>query len=345
MPLNTRNNGKCAASMAVCLLLCLVPYQSVAQNLVPNPSFEIYDTCRQIAGFRLPEEGPQSWFSASITPDHLQSCLPYGAVNGLPLNAFTFQESLDGDNCIGLITFHQNGLNEADQQREWAQVELLEPLVIGQTYYASFYANAAFGGNLQYQQFWVGSNNVGLLFTMEPKQWLFGVASRAPLNNSHIRSMTILSDTIGWTLVSGSFVADSAYRYGMVGNFYSNALTDTLQFAPQGDPWFWFPWGYTLIDKVCVSISPNGCDMAQSIDVEEDVVVQLYPNPASDILLISGAGISRIVIYDILGRVTFDGLVNESAWSLNVSSWARGTYHLKVWKEGVLSSLKFVLID
>lgn len=327
-----------------CLLFVATP-RCDAQNLVPNPSFEIYDTCQQVLGFRLPEEGPQSWFSASITPDFLQSCGPYGAANGLPLNFFTFQESLDGENCIGLITFHQNGLNEADQQREWAQVELLEPLVIGQTYYASFYANAAFGGNAQYPQIWVCSNNVGMLCTMEPKQWLFDLAGRAPLNSSHVRRTTLLSDTIGWTLVSGSFVADSAYPYLMLGNFYSNLLTDTLQFAPQGDPWFWFPWGYTLIDKVCVSTSPNGCDMAHAIDVKEKEVVRLYPNPASDILWVSGAGSSRIVICDMLGRAIHDGSINGSPWSLNVRSWARGTYHVKVWKEGVLSSLKFVLID
>ncbi|MBP6312532.1 MAG: T9SS type A sorting domain-containing protein [Flavobacteriales bacterium] len=339
------NNRKYAANGVVCFLLFFLSLTTNAQNLVPNPSFEIYDTCLQVIGFQTQDQGPQGWFSASITPDFMQSCGPYGAVNGLPLNAFTFQETLDGSNCIGLFTFHQNGQDQQDQQREWAMVELLEPLVVGQTYYASFYANAAFGGNAQYPLIWVCSDNVGMLFTMETKQWLQGNAHPAPLNRSHVRQTTILSDTVDWTLVSGSFVADSAYQYVMLGNFYSNILTDTLQFAPQSDPWFWFPWGYTLIDKVCVSTSPNGCDMAQAINVDEEVVVSLYPNPASDRLVISGAEGSRVSIYDMLGRVVHQGFVTGTPWSLNVSNWARGTYYVGVWKGEVLSSLKFVLID
>ncbi|MBK7100692.1 MAG: hypothetical protein IPH63_02655 [Flavobacteriales bacterium] len=43
------------------------------------------------------------------------------------------------------------------------------------------------------------------------------------MNYARVYFPQILADTVDWTLVSGSFVADSAYRYVMVGNHFSNA--------------------------------------------------------------------------------------------------------------------------
>lgn len=57
-----------------------------SQNLVPNAGFEETDSCWQTLGLGA----LQDWYSAYLTPDHLQSCLPYGSVNGLPMNFFTY---------------------------------------------------------------------------------------------------------------------------------------------------------------------------------------------------------------------------------------------------------------
>lgn len=328
-------------SLLLGYLLCFASTPSNAQNLVPNPSFEEADTCSLGLGFRFPEEGPHQWFSYWGTPDHLQSCLPYGAANGLPSNGFTFQESLENNSCVGMFTFYKNGSQE---YREWVMVELQEPLVEGQTYYGSFYANAGFGGNVQYPTIWLASSHMGMLFTMEATQWDFDSPDPVYPNAAHILRPEVLADTVAWTLVSGSFVADSAYRYLMIGNFFSNALTDTLHLGPQGDPWFWFPRSYSLIDLVCVSASPNGCDMANG--VEQDVLegVVLFPNPAFGELWLRGGDGSMVVIHDALGRAIWEGKITGDSWMLNVSSWARGLYTLRLQGTGGHRSFKFVLV-
>ncbi len=320
------------------LLLVVVPHCE-AQNLVPNPGFEESDTCTTM-GFGF--EGPQSWHSANGTAEYLQSCLPYGNPFGLPLNIITYQEPIEGNSCAGMFTYHQNGPAE---YREWIMAPLLQPLEVGQTYYCNFLANAAFGGNAQYPQIWLANDKVGILFTMEDRPWYQGDPYPAPPNHAHIAYPQILTDTVGWTLVSGSFVADSAYQYVMIGQFFSNAMTDTLHLGPQGDPWFWYPRGYTLIDDVCVSLSPNGCDIGQSVNRVVDAKVMVYPNPTHDALWISNAQGADVVVFDAVGRRVFQGMVNAEVWKLPMADRARGSYVLHLERAKVVKSFKFMLID
>ena len=321
-------------------LLFVAPPRCEAQNLVPNPSFEETDTC--LAGLAFDSEfGLHDWFSAYLTPDHLQSCLN-GSFSGLPMNTFTFQEPLDGSSCVGIFSYFQNGL---DEQREWVMVQLTEPLVAGQTYYASFYANAGFGGNAQYPQVWLASSNIGMLFTMQTRPWEFTYPYPSALNVAHVHRTEILSDTVAWTLVSGSFVADSAYQYLMIGNFFSNALTDTLHFADPGSVFPWYPWGYTLIDKVCVSMDPNGCDLTEGVVDQAIWTMHVYPNPATNELTVSSAQGALGTVQDALGRRVWQGSVNAEHWKLDVGTWARGTYVFKLVKGEQQATFKFVLIE
>lgn len=272
----------------------------------------------------------------------MQACLPYGAANGLPLNRITFQEPLDGASCIGLVSYYQSGNEE---QREWAMVQLLDPLIVGETYYASFYTNSAFGGNAQYPLFWLASNNIGMLFTTESRQWLWGDVYPTPPDTAHIRRSEILTDTVGWTLVSGSFVADSAYRYVMIGNFFNNAQTDTLHFASPNSVFPWYPWSYTLIDKVCITRDPNGCDMGQAVGGLPDASVVVYPNPATGRLWIRAAQGYKGSVFDALGRRLWSGSIGADEVAVEVGHWARGAYSLRLEGRGVQRSFKFVLVE
>ncbi|MBL8011862.1 MAG: T9SS type A sorting domain-containing protein [Flavobacteriales bacterium] len=320
---------------------CLVPFAhpTAAQNLVPNPGFEVADTCSTM-GFGV--EGPLFWHSANVTPDHLQGCLPYGNALGLPLNFITFQEPFEGSSCAGMHTYHQNGSTE---NREWIQAPLLEPLVVGQTYYCSFRANAAFGGNAQYPQIWLASDKVGMLFTMQDRPWAWGDPYPVPPNHAHIAYPQILADTVGWTLVSGSFVADSAYQYVMIGQFFSNALTDTLHFADPNSVFPWYPRGYTLVDAVCVSASPEGCELGQAVGEAQATGPVLFPNPAQDQLVVGQRTGAEAKVLDAMGRLLWQGRISNDRWVLEVGSWARGTYVLRMAHRGRVETHKFVLTE
>ena len=279
---------------------------------------------------------------AYLTFDHLQSCLPYGAVNGLPMNMFTFQEPFEGNSCIGLGTYINTG---SEEQREWIMVPLLDNLVQGQTYYCSFRANAGLGGNLPHPTIWVASNHVGMLFTTYERHWDWGEPYPSALNRAQVQYPQILSDTLGWTLVSGSFVADSAYSYLMMGNFYSNAQTDTLHFANQASVEQWYDNGYTLIDAVCVSPLPNGCELAHEVSENVDSTPFVSPNPAIDELVIGRAAGQEAAVVDMLGRMVWNGRVDSDRYTIGVTNWARGAYVLQLSGAVSLKFVKFVLTD
>lgn len=340
--MNNRWLGTRPGVMLGCLLFIAV-LRCEAQNLLRNAGFEETDSCFLGIGILEPGTGPTHWYSANGTYDHLQSCLPYGAVNGLPLNFFTYQRPYEGNSCVGLITYHQNGI---DEQREWIMTALLEPLVVGQTYYCSFRANAAFGGNREYPpQIWLASDKVGMRFTMGDRPWHWGDAEPMRPDHAHVLYPQVLADTIGWTLVSGSFVADSAYRYVMVGQFFSNDLTDTLHFADPSSVFPWYPRGYTLIDEVCVSHRPNGCDLGQEVADTVNEGPLLFPNPVRDRLVLLHARNADAQMMDAVGRIVWEGRVSSERWELDVAGRARGTYILRLLHEGRTSSYKFVLIE
>ena len=324
------------AGLALYLLPWAFPLAS--QNLVPNPGFEESDSCT----FGLGLGQIHDWYSAFLTPDHLQSCQPYGTANGLPMNLFTFQHPYEGSSCVGVFTYVDLS---GQEQREWIMVSLLETLVPGETYYCSFRANAGFGGNDEYPQIWVASDHVGMLFSTYDRHWYSGDPYPAPLNLAQIQYPQVLTDTLGWTLVSGSFVADSAYTFLMIGNFFTNSLTDTLHFGDQNAVWPWYDFGYTLIDAVCVSISPNGCELENGIALEGNALPYVYPNPATDVLIIGNANGQNARMLDMLGRTLWNGRVEGERIAIGVASWARGSYVLKLEGSRGKRVVKFVLTE
>jgi hypothetical protein len=309
-----------------------------AQNLVPNPSFEEYDTCRVVNDVYFPATGPLGWFSAAGTPDHFMSCLPYATFNSAPYNAFAFQNAQEGANYAGVTTYRAVPPNI----REYFMVELLEPLAVGQEYHASFYAGVGWGGYPMNPPAWLYTNGIGILFTMQPRQWVLNDPYPVPLNFAHVHSTAMITDTMGWTLVSGSFVADSAYQYLMLGNHFDNANTDTLHLVSQNGPQL----GYVLIDHVCVSVDPDGCPMAAGSEEHESVGSGLYPNPAQAQITLQGVDIGAVItIHDAMGRVLWHGTGTGVDIRIAVGQLARGTYIVRAVDAVKRQSFKLVLIE
>lgn len=335
------NNRWCrrAAMLGAHSLLFFAAQRCEAQtNLVPNGSFEEHDTCLAVLGFYTDTDGPLGWFSASGSPDYYQGCLPNGSGNGIPQSYYTYQYPQDGEYFAGLVTYQlPTGL------REYIMAQLVQPLVIGQTYYVSFYASAAWNGSLANPSLYAASSHVGALFTMQPRPWSIGDAWPIPGNVAHVYHPWVIADTVNWVLVSGSFVADSAYQYVMLGNHFNNALTDTVLFAQ----YVWLPKAYTLIDNVCVSTEPLGCPLAlASPSVAPVVQSRIYPNPAQEEVRLSGAGVhAEVWVADALGRMMWQGRNESDPLRIDVRDWPRGSYVLRLRMSEGSRSFKFVLIE
>jgi len=323
------------SSLLLGCLLCFAFIPSRAQNLVPNPSFELRDSCLEVNTAYTEETGPLGWFSAGGTGDYFMSCIPYGGFNGVPLSSWAFQYPQEGEAFVGVITY-----DWAQGYREYFMVELSEPLTIGHTYYVSMYASPTWGG--PQPQMWLATSHVGMLFTTQPRTWQSGQSWPTGSNAAHVYHPWIIADTMDWTLVSGSVIADSAYRYVMIGNHFNNANTDTLHL----DYYPWNPLAHTLIDNVCVSVNPDGCPLSLGVSGSGLEAAVLYPNPARVALGLSGVpSNTRVVIRDALGRLLWlqDGV--DGAWQQDIRVWARGSYVLRLEWQGRSRTFKFVLIE
>lgn len=311
-----------AAWLVCCCSLFVLPFPSFTQNLVPNPSFEENPDCPVTIGFQGFSK-PLHWESWNESPDYFTVCAgSLGGVDTLirvPLNGFGFQYPLHGDTYVGMAAYDGWG-----DFREYVGCELLEPLEVGETYDLSFFTNVAFGGT-----YWSPSwacNNMGMLFTMDPNIWTDLIGSPFALRNyAHLHSPTIISDTAAWTLVGGSFVADSAYRYLVLGNFFSDALTDTLHLepGPSLSP-------YYFVDGVCVTKAGRPCEFLTVITELPEGGVHAWPNPASDQLWVDAGVGTTWKVYDAIGRTLGTGVSAQNLLTLSVGQWAPGEYVLRL---------------
>jgi hypothetical protein len=304
-------------------------------NLVPNPSFEEADTCAVQLGY-LPNGRPLHWYSFSGTPDYFRSCVPEGSINWVPQSGLVYQHAYDGGSYSGLYTYAYG-----NDSREMIGAELVEPMEVGVTYFASMWVNAGTGGNAV-GIFGICSNNIGMLFTMEPYYWVTGMPPFGLRNYAQVYYPEVVTDTAGWTLVSGSFVADSAYRYIVIGNHFTDANTilDTIGVG-------YYNRAYMPVDAICVSVDPTGCPLATGVPQATLAMPSLYPNPANGALLVTGlgAGYADAWVVDPLGRVVWSGpVLGMEKMAIDVGAWPMGQYVLVLQGEEVRRSIRFVVM-
>ncbi|MCH2230611.1 MAG: hypothetical protein MK105_09725 [Crocinitomicaceae bacterium] len=243
------NNTYCLKSILPILLLFAFE-QCHAQNLVPNPSFEEHSSCpsnlQQIAHVI-------DWAEYTPSPDYFNFCAGQSSA-GVPSNMFGFQYPATGSGYIGLLTYYEESWGSYNS-REFAGAELLDPLEVGSTYYVSLKVSAS---GLS-EDIWPnsGSNNLGVWFTSNP--------SLSNTNNlSQVYSVNIITDTLGWQVIQGEFIADSNYTHIVLGNFFEDSLTDAILLYNQS--WTNHIASYYYIDDVCVSREQSTCVQTTSIN-------------------------------------------------------------------------------
>jgi hypothetical protein len=155
----------------------------------------------------------------------------------------------------------------------------------------------------------------------------FSKTVMAPIDNfSHIHFSNIITDTVNWQHLSGSFIADSAYKYIVIGNFYDNTNTSIYQCDTSE-----VDGAYYLIDGVCVSDDSLDCSnwiyVNEYADKNEFLI---FPNPASENLHIEGKFLDEeYIIENALGEIINRGFISKSI-SIDVSSIPNGLYYVSI---------------
>jgi len=342
MIISAMNGGKHRAGvlLTLCFSLFVASPRCVAQNLVPNPSFEELDTCPYTTAFRQGDR-PLNWYSWNATPEYFNACAQTlnGAdtIVGVPLNGWGFQYAWDGDAYVGMVSF-----TTGSNYREYVGAELLCPMVVGRTYSVSFRVNSAEGGLT-----WSaggGCNNIGALFTMDSNAW----TSNAPIPSgppfsfrdmAHVYSTEVINDTANWTLVSDSFEADSAYQFIVLGNFFQNALTDTTPSE------IGFVLSYFLIDSVSVTSAIDDCNHTGVEVLNIPEAPQVYYDMHAGCLMIDpgGEGLVEYVVVDPLGKRMLAGKARGRT-NEYTTNWPDGFYLLRTVLEDREAVVKFVVM-
>ncbi len=300
----------------------LLSVSGTAQNLVPNPSFEQFDTCPSNISQITRAAG---WNAVRPTPDYFNSCSTDTLFNGqiivgVPSNFCGYRTAASGTAYSGIIS--KGGSSE---DREIIGTQLLTPLQIGTKYFVSFQVSLA--GHANPNQY-CGINKLGALFSTT----LYLNLSSAPICNcSQIYSNLIITDTLEWTRITGSFIADSNYSAINIGRFYSNATTDSIQIAGT------LGFAYYFVDDICVSTDSTFAYnyMYTGVDelIDQNVSVKCYPNPFTDFITIEDrhGNVKQVNVYSSLGQmVNSFNIDNLRQRSLDLSHLSKGIYHLQI---------------
>ena len=294
--------------------------QAVGQvNLVFNPSFEDTISC--------PVNGwithAANWLPFSSSPDYYNGCVnPSFYGYSVPNNFSGTQFAASGQAYAGAISYIEQETNYS-LNREILGGNLTTLLTIGQKYYVSFKVVAV-----------PNTPNIGSSIFIDKLGVLFSTVTYTnidsttipPIENfAHVYSDSIITDTTNWTTIFGSFVADSAYAYISVGNFFKNSSTDTVHHTYSS-----YPNSYYLFDDICVSTDSAYAANYSYTGISETLFnnqFSFYPDPAKDFFTIQNSfdALFDVAIYNSIGQLLcIVHNVNSDNLQLDISEYNKG---------------------
>ncbi|HLP94883.1 MAG TPA: OmpA family protein [Saprospiraceae bacterium] len=238
------NNQITRGWMLPVLLLMGLSYQLGAQkngsNIVPNPSFERYSGAPIGWSYKGSFFGEvvKYWFSATTASPDI-----YGPDVRVPMDwaekGFGAQKARTGKSLAGLTLY--GCTNGKPHCREYIEIQLSEPLVIGQAYYVEFWVTHL-PKSLQI-------NNLGAYFSVSE---IKRSTDEILIRDAQVKATDLVAAPGGkWVKVSGQFVAKYEAEYVLIGNFSDDF--NTLSIAPREDC---FNYAYYYIEDVLVKKIP-----------------------------------------------------------------------------------------
>jgi len=216
--------------VAFCCLLLLVANPAKAQlNLIPDPSFEdttgIVDGAGTTSLKRWHNLDSNNYYCAPFSYfSYITQNPPYS----LPDNQWCYQNSHSGG---GVIEFDFIWTANPFWKRSLARTKLKSLLVAGKTYCAKMYVNPCekyYGYFTDGIAMYFDNGQLDTMATILHDTSGVYTFVNPQVNNP---SGNVLSDTMNWVAVSGTFVANGTETFLTIGNFKTDAAT-TKVFNP-----------------------------------------------------------------------------------------------------------------
>ncbi|MFT5819801.1 MAG: hypothetical protein ACI8ZM_001026 [Crocinitomix sp.] len=300
-------------------LMTLVPTVTYAQNMVPNPSFEDYSELPDIWG---QWDRCDLWSNAGGDPATYYGDPDYFHTAGsgsvqLPNTAPATVEAHTGEAIMGFLGYHNpDGANI----REYIMVELDGPMNIGQHYAVSFWITNGFSSIGHYLK----CDGIGINFSTTPlNQDGESYIDRTP--QLEIEGELFVTE---WQEINFTFIADSSYTHLTIGNFYSDAETNTSLAIEGPLP---FAGAYYFVDDFNVEKTEDS--NIGLLENKAEPTFLVFPNPTNDFVQIElkSAPIesATYILYGIDGQVLETGTLEKST-QIDFSQLATGTYLIDI---------------
>lgn len=297
------------------VLLYLLLNLGRAQNLVPNGSFESFTQCPltgnkiySATGWFQPCKWPGGFtINQSSSSDYYSACGGSNSSYGVPQNYSGYQNAFNGVAYIG-IAYMANIVD----YREYAEIKLSHSLAMDTKYKLSYRVSLLDGSMFASNQFDAYFSNDSLLDI----SWLSVINVVPQITNL---TQTIISDTMNWVQVSGSFFANGGETFLTLGNFHSDNLTDTVGVNPNSPT---INASYYYIDDVSLEV-----DTLTGIEEIPKVDFIVYPNPATRRIQINSQQfIQEIKVMDVQSKTILQIRCAKTSATIDVSLFDNGVY-------------------
>ena len=239
-----RNRINCCRSAVLIIYLFLpAAHYSQIANYVNNGGFEDHYDCALPAPISMVKYW-RSMDSVNYQPLLASSC---SGLTTVPLNGFTYQWPRSGESYILTGFLCEPPACSPEFTRAYLRNRLKGNLQQGKTYCVKFYVNISNNSSYGIDGFaaYFGDNSLDTINkACIPLTFLIPQVQN-PANN-------LITDTLKWTLVTGTFVATGNEKNMAIGNFKSDAFTNKVQ-----------------IDTLNPGIGTDGCvDDVSCIDID-----------------------------------------------------------------------------
>jgi len=204
------------------ILIFIISENLQSQNLVPNPSFEIYISCPTDMTLNSVQKLVPDWILPTRgTSDYFNACSKFQV--GIPQNFIGNLYAFDGNAYVGIVMLEKPPINDtlkvkSNNYREYLQAELIESLQKGKSYCITLYYAIA-----NYSTY--ATNGLGVCLTSEKisNRISSKVLTCVPI-------LTVPNDTIYtnrdyWYTLTDTIIANGDEKYITIGNFYDDRKT------------------------------------------------------------------------------------------------------------------------
>jgi len=239
MVMQLANRYKDTISNSKLLLLIVfitMSYSTHGQvNYVKNGGFEQYSRCpysfdqikfainwQPIDTINHPPV--DSFGSPNCTPEYCNTCDSNYGYASVPANALFYHYPHIG-NGMASVGMYSDESFPTSYKRDYLQGHLYKPLKANQSYCVTFFV--VLDSKSEYSV-----NHIGAYFDNGIIDTTQNCGLPQTTHIPQVQTLNVISDTLNWTKIEGSFIATGTETYITIGNFYDKAHTSAVPFLP-----------------------------------------------------------------------------------------------------------------